>query len=100
MDTDNINKLPDFAPKTAQMQTAFPMRQMKHPPDWWRRNVTPPAYVNRNELHLLIANDLHLCKLSRVGSQKSRRSGPTFEFTQVFTGREFLKMRGKGKLTP
>jgi len=72
MDMDNIQELPDFAFKTAQMQTAFPMRQMKHPPDWWRRNVTPPACINRNELHLLIANDLRLGKLSRVGSQKSR----------------------------
>jgi hypothetical protein len=25
-----------------------------------RRNGTPPAFVNRNDLHLLIANDLQL----------------------------------------
>jgi hypothetical protein len=28
---------------------------------------TPPAFFNRNDFHLLIANDLYLSKLFRAG---------------------------------
>ncbi|HTX20406.1 MAG TPA: HEAT repeat domain-containing protein [Candidatus Aquilonibacter sp.] len=35
----------------------------------------------------------------RQSTNAVAHSGPTFEFTQAFAEREFLKMRGKGKLT-